>query len=241
MRTSFRLGILAAVLLAPSIAAADDDYDRYVGVELGRTTITPSPYGLGLSTNLALTIPDDPALKITRSSSLNSSSSKVEAGIWINRYVGLQIGFLDMSPFSESTRYQDPHSNICYGGCSFYHTSDFTDTNKVSVKGLVLAATGRVPLPEGFELLARVGAFLGNVTFEEDTRGLAPGQLGGSATVDSSAGEFAVGLGWRFSSHWGVELWRDRYSKMGNTMAGNSMREDQFNAKGYSLAVQYHF
>lgn len=240
MRIAICFTALAACLILPSIAAADD-YDTYVGVELGRTTLTPSPYGLALSNNLGLVIPDDPALTITNSSSLSSTSRRVEAGVWINRYVGLQVGYVDLGTFSESTHYHDPNSNICYGACSLYHTSDFTEINKVSVSGVVLAVDGRVPLPEGFELLARLGMLLGNVTYEEDSLGLAPGQLGGSASMGTSSEEFGLGLGWRFSSHWGVELWRDRYSTMGNSMAGNSMREDQFNVQGYSLTLQYHF
>lgn len=235
MRSAFIVCALAACLLAPSIATADD-YDSYVGVELGRTTITPSPGGLGLSNDLGLLIPDDPALKITNSSSLSSTSRNVEAGVWLNSYVGLQIGYLYMGTFSESTRFQDPHSNICYISC----TSDFTRINKVSVSGLDLAVTGRVPLPYGFELLGRAGLFEGDIKYEEDTPGLAPG-FGGSDTMSSSDEDFGVGLGWRFSRHWGVEFWRDRFTKMGNTFAGNTMREDQFNVKGYSLALQYHF
>jgi len=240
MRSAFIVCVLAACLLAPSVAAADD-YDAYVGVELGRTTLTPSPYGLGLFNDLGLIIPDDPALKITRSSSLSSTSHNVEAGVWLNSYVGLQIGYLDMGTFSESTRFQDPHSNICFADCSLYSTSDFTEINKVSVAGLVLAVTGRVPLPYGFELLGRFGMFEGDIKYEEDTPGLAPGQLSGSDTMSGSDEDFGVGLGWRFSRHWGVELWRDRFTKMGNTFAGNTMREDQFDVKGYSLGVQYHF
>lgn len=241
MRIAICFTALAACLILPSIAAAADDHDTYVGVELGRTTLTPSPYGLALSNHLGLEIPDDPALTITNSSSLSSTSRRAVLGIWINRYVGLQASYLDMGTFSESTHYHDPNSNICYGDCSLYHTSDFTDINKVSVRGLVLAVDGRVPLPEGFELLARLGMFLGNVTYEEDSLGLAPGQLGGSDSMGTSSGEFGLGLGWQFSSHWGVELWRDRYSTMGNSIGDNSMREDQFSVKGYSLTLQYHF
>lgn len=241
MRILFRLAILAGCLLVPSIAAADDfglhHYDSYVGVESGRMTITPSPGGLALGNDLGLFIPDDPALTITNSSSLSSTSRSVEAGVWFNSYVGLQISYLDMGTFSQSTHFHDPHSNICYITC----TADFTRIDKVSVSGLVMALDGRVPLPEGFELLGRFGVFSANIKYEEDTSGLGPGQLGGSDTMSDSAEEFGVGLGWRFSSHWGVELWRDRFTKMGNSFAGNSIREDQFNVKGYSLAVQYHF
>jgi Outer membrane protein beta-barrel domain len=246
MRLSFCLSIFAACLLVPSIAAADDDgfslsdYDTYVGVEPGRATITPSNGSLALYQDLQLIIPDDRALTVTHSSSLSSTSKEVEAGIWFNSDVGMQIGYLDMGTFSQSTHYHDPHSNICLVDCSFASTSDFTDINKVSVSGVVLTVEGRVQLPEGFELLGRLGMFVGNIKYEEDTPGL-PAAAGGSSSASTAPGDIGVGLGWRFSSHWGVELWWDRYPTMGNPYADNSTRQDQFSVEDYSLAVQYHF
>ena len=248
MCLSLRIGFIALCLLVPSIAAADvdfgdfnfGDYDVYVGAEPGRTTLTPTFGDLSISNDLGLIIPDEPGLKGSSSSSLSSTSSRVEAGFWIDRYVGLQISYLDLGTFSQTSHLHSPHSDICYGDCSLYHTSDLTETNKVSVNGVVLAVIGRVSLPEGFELLGRLGLFQGNVRYEEDSS-LAPSQLDGSDTISSSAGDIGLGLGWQFSSHWGVELWRDRFTKMGNTMSGNSIRESQFDVKGYSLALQYHF
>src|ERR1051325_10543206 len=115
MNLLFRLSILIACLLAPSIAAAADS-GWYVGFDWGRTTASNAPGGLTYADSFGITIPyGDPALKTSRTTSLRSTSKKVEGGYWVNPYAGLQVGYLDLGTYSNAFYAHDPHKNICYG------------------------------------------------------------------------------------------------------------------------------
>lgn len=244
MRLTLCLGIFAAFLLAPSIAAAADDTGWYVGGELGRTTVSTKPADAPIADSYYFSAPyTDPALVVTRSSDLRSTSAKVEAGYWFNSYVGLQAGYLDMGTFSHDVRYHDPHPTICYYlDCS----SHFSESTKLRVRGTVLALTGRLPLPYGFELLGRFGLFSGQATYDESSSGF-KGTLPVNDSLDYSAVDRGLGLGWRFASNWGVQLWWDKYAhsgpqpyrgNVGLVLYGPYI---PFDVKGYSLAIQYHF
>ena len=247
MRISFRLGILAACLLAPSIAAADSGDDGtgwYLGGELGRTTVSTRPADGPVAGSYYFIAPyKDPALVVTRSFDWSSTSAKLEAGYWFNGYVGLQAGYLDMGTYSDVVRYHDPHGGICY---QFSCSTDFTDSNKLHVTGTILALTGRLPLPAGFELLARLGWFSGQATYDESTAGIKD-IITPKHSLDYSAVDRGLGLGWRFTSHWGVQLWWDKYSHSGSQPYRGNIGYvlygpyTPFDVKGYSLAVQYHF
>lgn len=243
MRLLFGLGILAACIGAPSVAAADDS-GWYVGGELGRTTVSTRPVDAPVAGSYYFSAPhNDPALVITRSSDLSSTSAEVEAGYWINSYVGLQAGYLDMGTYSDVVRYHYPSAKICYfSRCG----SNFTDSNKLHVSGSVLALTGRLPLPAGFELLGRLGLFSGQATYDESTAGIKD-VITPKDSLDYSAVDRGLGLGWRFAAHWGVQLWWDKYNHSGpQPYRGNVGLVlygpyTPFDVKGYSLAVQYHF
>jgi|SRR5882724_9711271 len=243
MRLTFRLCILAAVLLAPSIAAADDS-GWYLGADLGRTTASVAPGGLGYANSFAMIFPfGDPAYRAASTSSLSSTSKKVEGGYWINDYVGWQVGYLNLGTYSNAFYARDPHNNICYGDCSISATSYFSDTNKVKVSGITMALTGRVPLPGEFELLGRVGWLAGSADYHERVTGLRKFGSDSSDSSDYSAWDLGLGLGWRFTSHWGVEMWWDVYKNTAQQYYGNSsfVADKVFDVRGVSLGVQYHF
>ena len=240
MRTSFCLGLLAAALLLPSIAAADDT-GWYMGFGAGKTTASTAPGGLSLLNSPGLSVPfNDPTLAFTNSSSLSATSNEVEMGYWFNSYVGLQLSYVDMGTYSNGTHVQDSLPNICYGSSC---TSDFSDTSKISVHGMNLALTGRLPLPDEFELLGRIGWFYGQAVYDESTAGIKSLMVSGGSSLDDSGQDLGVGLGWRFASHWGVQLWWDKYNLTESYILGNSTfgLYNQFDVRGYSLSVQYHF
>lgn len=244
MRIAIRLGLIAACLLIPGIAAADDS-GWYVGFDLGRTTASMAPGGLEFANSFGMSIPyGDPALTVSTPTSLNSTSSKVEGGYWISPYAGLQLGYLDLGTYSNGLHAHDPHNNICYGcGSPSENTTDFSDTNKVRVRGLVMALIGRVPLPDEFELLGKVGYFSGTSTYDESVTGLPNVRSGQSRSADYPAWDLGAGLGWRFASHWGVEMWWDVYKNTAQQYYGNSsaVANKQFDVRGISLGIQYHF
>lgn len=244
MRVTICLTVLAACLLVPSIAAADDS-GWYLGVDLGRMTASEAPGGLEIANYSAMSIPyGDPALTVSSPSSLSSTSSKVEAGVWISRYVGLQVSYVELGRYANALYAHDPHDNICYACTSpSDDTTDFSETTTATVRGPVLALLGRVPLPDEFELLGKVGSFDGSATYDESVTGLQHIRSGVSYFGDYHAWNFGVGLGWRFASHWGVELWRDVYNNTKQHWVGYSYAaaDKQFDVRGYSLAVQYHF
>ena len=245
MRIAICLGILAACLLAPSIAAAADGPDWYLGAELGRSTASSGPGGLGFANSFGMSIPyGDPALTTSTPASLSSSSRQVEAGVWINSYVGFQAGYLDLGTYSNGFYAHDPHNNICYGcGSPSENTTAFSDTTTVKLRGPVFVLTGRVPLPDEFELLGKVGWFAGSANYDERVTGLPNVISGASDSADYPAWDLGAGLGWRFASHWGVELWWNVYKNTKQQYYGNSSATavTQFDVKGYSLALQYHF
>ena len=244
MRIAICLAALAACLLAPSIAAADD-FGFYVGFDLGRTHASEAPGGLEIANYSAMSIPyGDPALTVSTPTSLSSTSSEVEAGVWISRYVGLQVSYLELGTYSNALYAHDPHDNICYGCTSpSDNTTDFSETTAVKVHGPVLALIGRVPLPDEFELLGKVGSLDGSSTYDERVTGLQHVRSGVSYLGDFHAWNLGGGLGWRFASHWEVELWWDVYKNTKQHYVGYSYAaaDKQFDVDGYSLAVQYHF
>jgi hypothetical protein len=245
MRLSFRLGILAAVLLAPSVAAAADDPDWYVGFDLGRMTASEAPGGLEIAYYPAMSIPyGDPALTVSTPTSLSSTSSEVEAGLWVSRDVGLQLGYVDLGTYSNALYAHDPHDNICYACTSpSENTTDFSETATFKVRGAVLAVTGRVPLPDEFELLGKLGWFDGKYAYSTSVTGLQNLRYSASYLGGYHAWDLGVGLGWKFASQWGVELWWDVYENTKENYVGYSYASGVklFNLRGYSLAVQYHF
>jgi opacity protein-like surface antigen len=244
MDTSFRLGILAAVLLAPSIATADDS-GWYLGFDVGSTTASEAPGGLEIANYHAMSIPyGDPALTVSSPTSLSSTSSEVEVGVWISRYVGLQVSYLDLGTYSNALYAHDPHDNICYACTSpSDDTTDFSETTTVKVRGPVLALIGRAPLPDEFELLGKVGWLDDNSTYDERVTGLQHVRSGVSYLGDFHAWDLGAGLGWRFASHWGVELWWDVYKNTKRQYESNSYAaaDKWFDVRDISLGIQYRF
>ena len=230
--------------MVPSIAAADNP-DWYLGVDLGRTTASQPPGHLVVANSFGMSFPvGDPALKLSEPTSLSSTSGKVEGGVWVNPYLGFQVDYVDLGTFSNAVNAHDPHKNICYFCVSPPdYTSNFSDTTSVKVHGIVFALLGRVPLPDEFELLGKVGWLSGSSTYHERVTGLAEVNLDSSYSTDYPAWDLGVGLGWRFAPHWVVELWWEAYMNTTKQYYGNSyaVAARQFDLKGYSLGVQYHF
>lgn len=229
MRTSFRLGILAAVLLAPSIAVADES-GWYVGLELGSAKATALPGDLGFFP--AAGVPSGSKATITNSSSLNSTSGNLEGGYWFNSNVGLQAGLLDLGTYSGGISFKDSVPDVCINTvCG----SASNDNRQVKASGVMLAVTGRVSLSEDFDLLGRIGVFLSHTTFDEtltsDARTVDEAHL----TKDNVASLFGAGLGWKFTSHWEAQWRWDLYSHLG----GGDF--STFNVRVYSLGVEYQF
>ncbi|HEY1772967.1 MAG TPA: outer membrane beta-barrel protein [Gammaproteobacteria bacterium] len=230
MRLSFRAGFVAACLLAPSIAAADDP-GWYVGFDVGAAKATTVPGALR-----PLPEPNfpsnDPGLAFASSGSTGSTSTEVEGGYWFNSYVGLQAGFLDLGSFARDFHTLDSDSKVCIGAvCG----SDSDDAEKVKASGVAVAVTGRWPLSEDFDLLGRAGVFASHTTFEEE-------ETVDFQTVDSAhlskddfASDFGAGLGWKFMSHWEAQLRWDQYAHLG----GGDFTT--FNVRVSSLSLQYHF
>lgn len=244
MRVAICLAALAACLLTPSLAAADDSR-WYAGVGLGSMTASEAPGGLEIANYHAMSIPyGDPALTVSSPTSLSSTSSKAEVGVWIDRYVGLRLGYLELGTYSNALYAHDPHDNICYACTSpSDDTTDFSETTSIAVRGPVLALIGRVPLPHEIELLGKVGSFDGSATYDESVTGLQHIRSGASYLGNYHAWNFGAGLGWRFASHWGIELWWDVYNNTRQHYVGYSYAagDKQFDVRGYSLAIQYHF
>ncbi|HEY1772968.1 MAG TPA: outer membrane beta-barrel protein [Gammaproteobacteria bacterium] len=222
MRLSFRAGFVAACLLAPSIAAADDA-GWYVGLGVGRANASAIPYDGDFSA-APITTSNNPQFKIAISTTSSASSSTVEGGYWFNSYFGLQTGFLDIGRFSENMHFHD--SALSY---------DSTDDRNVKASGETLDVTGRWLVSDGFELLGRVGLFASHTNLNEvQVSSLFPTNEA-HETKDNFASNFGAGLGWKFASHWDAELWWDNYAALGQ---GDFSK---FNVRIYSLVLQYHW
>src|SRR5579859_7522545 len=222
MRMSFRLGILAAALLAPSIAAADDA-GWYIGLEMGRANASAIPFDGSFST-AGLTTSNNPQFTIAISTTSSTTSSKVEGGYWFNSYVGVQAGFLDIGRYSQNMHFHD--STVSY---------DLTDDRNVKASEETMAVTGRWPLSDEFGLLGRAGVFASHTNLNEVQVSSTFPTNEAHETKDNFASDFGAGLGWKFTSHWSAELWWDTYAALGGGDFG------KFNVRIYSLALQYHF
>lgn len=231
MRLHIRLGIFAACLLAPSIAAADDAAGWYVGLGVGAAKATTAPGGPDLLPSLSYPS-NDPGLAFSNTATTGATSIGVEGGYWFNTNIGLQAGILDIGSYSADSHTQDSDSKICIGAvCG----SGSDDSRKIKAGGLTFAVTGRWPLSEDFDVLARAGVFASHTTFDEE-RTVGPDTVDSvHLSIDNFASDFGVGLGWTFASHWELQLRWDQYAHLGG---GNF---STFNVRDSSLAVQYHF
>ena len=230
MKFSLRLGVLAASLLIPSIAAADDT-GWYVGFALGAAKATTVPGGPDLLPSLSYPS-NDPGLAFSNTSSTGSTSSGVEGGYWFDGNIGLQAGILDVGSYSANYHTQDSDSKICIGTvCG----SASDDSRQVKASGVTVAVTGRWPISEDFDLLGRAGIFASHTTFDEERSVDLHTVDDTHLSKDDFASDFGVGLGWKFAAHWELQLRWDQYAHLG----GGDF--STFNVRDSSLGVQYHF
>jgi hypothetical protein len=229
MRSFLRLGIFAAVLLVPSIAAADDS-GWYVGVDVGAAKATAAPGG---PDHPEAAIPaNDPGLTLSSTADTGATSIDMEGGYWFNTNVGLQAGILDIGSYSSNFQAHDSNSQICIGAvCG----SDSNDASQVKVRGVTVAVTGRWPISEDFDLLGRVGLFASHTTFEEEETIDLHTVYSAHLSKDNFASDFGAGLGWTFAPHWEAQLRWDQYAHLGGGTFST------FNARVSSLGIQYHF
>ena len=222
MRIAIRSIVLAACLILPSIAAADDT-GWYVGLGLGRADASAIPYDGDFSA-AGITTSNNPTVTITTSTTSSASSSAVEGGYWFNSYVGLQAGFLDIGRYSQNYHFHD--------SAPLY---DLTDDRNVKSSGETVDVTGRWLVWGGFGFLGRVGLFASHTNLNEVQVSNLFGTYQAHETKDNFASNFGAGLGWEFASHWSAGLWWDDYAALGQ---GDFSK---FNVRIYSLALQYHF
>ena len=230
MHLAAKAAVLIACLGTSSIAVADGSR-WYVDLDVGAAKATTVP---GASKPLPEpgAPSNDPGLTFTGSSSTGSTSTGVEGGYWFNTNIGLQAGILDIGSYSHDSQTHDSDSKICIGAvCG----SNSDDSSQVKARGLTVAVTGRWWISEDFDVLGRAGVFASHTTFDEQQT--VNGLLVNSAHLskDDFASDFGVGLGWKFSAPWELQLRWDQYAHLG----GGSFTT--FNARVSSLAIQYHF
>jgi hypothetical protein len=222
MRISFRLGVIALCLLAPSIAAADDS-GLYLGFNLGPTLASRASYSTDVFPHGLNPSPD-----FRYYSSLDSAGGDLEAGYWFTPYIGEQISIVDLGQYSALAKIGCPGAPC---GVSTL------DSPRIKARGATLALTGRLPLSNELELVGRAGLLWSDTTYDEDVGSLtSTGHFPESHYVKGSAsGVYGVSLGWNFKEHWEALLGWDLYTGLGGD------RFNTFNVNLLSLGIQYHF
>jgi hypothetical protein len=227
MRIAIRLGLIAACLLIPGIAAADDS-GFYLGLGLGATqaskaSFSKDVFSRNFSQGVLPTSPD-----FTYSSSLDSTGGRLEAGYWFNPYVGEQVSIVDLGQYSALSTIGCP-GKPC--GVSTL------DAPRLKARGATFAITGRWPVFSAFDLIGRLGLAYTQTTYDEDVSALtSTGSLPPSHHVESGVAEvYGASLGWNFRPHWELLLGGDLYAGL----AGD--RFFRFNVRLFSLGIQYHF
>lgn len=242
MRNSFGFGILAACLLAPSIAAADTSGNGsgwYMGFDLGQATASNQVFFSADSFNY-----DSGGVLYTGqptgiSHEQTSTAYRFEAGYWFNPYVGLQANYADLGKnTTHSHNVTAPLGISCGLSCE----DSFDDSPYQKTKGKGLSLMAAYPLPHGFRLLARYGRFWDQVDYDSGYTPT-PGQGYGNTTMPSgfhigtSGVAFTYGLGasWAFTDHWQLVLGWDEYKGLGGGLT------QQFDVRLISVGAEYHF
>jgi hypothetical protein len=230
MRSFLRLGILAACLLVPSIAAADDsDSGWYLGAGAGFTQASQAPY----STD-AFRVGPPSGPSITQEYSVNSTGERLEAGYWFTPYIGQQFSIVDLGRYSNKVVYYSGGFVGCVGAqCG----PDVVDSPRVKARGATMALTGRLPLSGGFDLVGRIGLFYSDTTYDDQQGAISSSPQGTASHYvrTTASGVYGASLGWNFRPHWELLLGADLYTGLGGG------RFNTFNVKVLSLGVQYHF
>ena len=220
MRLAFRLGILAAVLLVPSIAAADDS-GWYLGAGLGLSHASqPAP----LESRSA----GVPVHYRSSSGDQDSMARRLEAGYWAaDHKLGVQMTYVDLGQFTHMAR------SVIYLDCPLCGGSPLTESAKVKVRGETLAVTARWTLSESVGLIGRAGVFVNQATYEEHDNITTSFPL--QVTNTRVAPVLGLSLGWTVTTNWETLLGLDQYLRVGDTKYGT------FNVTALSVGVQYHF
>ena len=227
MRISFSLAILAACLLAPSIAAADagdEGSGWYLNGGLGLSHASePAPL-IGQTPG--------PQLLTTYSSSTgdqDSTAVELGGGYWFGPNGGLQAEYLDLGQYTHfvhGRRFLD---------CQLCGSEGFVESSKVKVEGMRIAFTPRYAFSEGFELIGRAGIYVNQVTYYDVTNFGVPSFQKYPQKRVNVAPELGVSLGWHVTEHWEALVGLDDYFKVGDSKYGT------FNLGTLTVAVQYHF
>jgi hypothetical protein len=221
-----RLGILAACLLAPSIAAADDS-GWYLGFGLGQSRLSAPPtlfsQDAGFRSGADVFYSSD-------SSNQESTAKRLEGGYWFNPNFGLQVSYMDLG---ESSRFARGSFQIQCQTC--YATYHFIESARVKARGVALSVTPRLRLTDSVDLIGRLGIFRNRTIYSEDNNGVL--FLPDSHTFEGPglAVTGGVSLGWDFKGHWEALLGVDEFTGIGDSKYGT------FSVTVISLGIQYHF
>lgn len=152
MRLTFRLCIFAAVLLPPSIAAADDS-GWYLDGSLGLSHASEAPL-------VARSAREADFTHYTSSSGdQDSTGLGLGGGYWFGPNGGLQAEYVDLGQYTHLAR------GRTFLDCQLCGSFGFVESAKAKLSGLRLAVTPRYALSADVELVGRLGILVNQVTY----------------------------------------------------------------------------
>src|SRR5690242_17624559 len=201
MRVICRLGLVAACLLLPAIAAADDS-GWYLDGGLGMSHASePAPLiGRAGLTTYSSNIGDR-----------DSTALALGGGYWFGPNIGFQAEYLDLGQYTHLV-----HGRT-FLDCQLCGSVGFVESSKVKVKGLRFAVTPRYALSTDVELVGRLGVLVNQVTYYDVTNFGVPSFQKYPNTLINFAPDLGLSLGWKMDTHWEVLIGLDDHFKVGDS------------------------
>jgi len=231
MRLSFRFGILAAALLAPSIAAADSGF--YLGADWGRAKASQPLLFSAESVEGNITYVTQPSYEQT------SSAHRFNLGFSFDQYFGLELAYADLGSRTAFAQETSRPSGVT---CGLLCDNSFDNAPRETERGASLSAVGSYPLPFGFSVFARYGFFWQQVSYDSGVTGTNSPIYGNNdlpqnfhLTQHGTTDTLGFGVRWGFADHWALRASWDDYRDLQDISA------QRFDVRVTSLGVEYHF